>query len=960
MWYGHSVFLRSVPECDDEYPDDVGEPSAACTDPSAFSRTHEPHIGDHGEQDAVLPKKRSPVHPRTVHGQERPHKYVSEIIVGGFDPHPPSIKERPQCATGSVAARTLTRKVVGVDAAYFPDCDDEYPDDVGEPSAACTDPSAFSRTHEPHIGDHGEQDAVLPKKRSPVHPRTVHGQERPYKYWVVSIPTRLLYPDEVGEPSAACSDPSASSRTHEPHIGDNGEQDAVLLKKRSSVHPRTVHGQERPYKYVSEIIVGGFDPHPPSIKERPQCATGSVAARTLTRKVVGVDAAYSASTDPSASSRTHEPHIGDHGEQDAVLLKKRSPVHPRTVHEIIVGGFDPHPPSIKERPQCATGSVAARTLTRKVVGVDAAYFPDCDDEYPDDVGEPSAACTDPSASSRTHESHIGDHGEQDAVLPKKRSPVHPRTVHGQERPYKYVYCDDEYPDEVGEPSAACTDPSASSRTHEPHIGDHGEQDAVLPKKRSPVHPRTVHGQERPYKHVLGGFDPHPPSIKERPQSATGSVVARTLTRKVVGVEAAYSACTDSSASSRSHEPHIGDYGEQDAVLLKKRSPVHPRTVLGQERPYKHVSACTDSSASSRSHEPHIGDYGEQDAVLLKKRSLVHPRTVHGQERPYKHVYCDDEYPDDVGEPSAACTDPSASSRTHEPHIGDHDEQDAVLPKKRSPVHPRTVHDCYDEYPDEVGESSAACTDPSASSRAHEPHIRDFGEQDAVLLKKRSPVHPRTVLGQERPYKYVSEIIVGGFDPHPPSIKERPQCATGSIAARTLTRKVVGVDAAYSACTDPSASSRTHEPHIGDHGEQDAVLPKKRSPVHPRTVHGQERPYMYVYCYDEYPDEVGESSAACTDPSASSRAHEPHIRDFGEQDAVLLKKRSPVHPRTVLGQERPYKYVSEIIVGGFDPHPPSIKERPQCATGSVAARTLTRKVVGVDAAYCEYILCNFIR
>ncbi|CAF4872586.1 unnamed protein product [Pieris macdunnoughi] len=161
MWCGHSVFLRPVPDCDDEYPDDVGEPSAACTDPSASSRTHEPHIGDHGEQDAVLPKKRSPVHPRTVHGQERPYKYVSEIIVGGFDPHPPSIKERPQCATGSVAARTLTRKVVGVDAAY-----------------------SSSRTHEPHIGDHGEQDAVLPKKRSPVHPRTVHGQERPYMYFV--------------------------------------------------------------------------------------------------------------------------------------------------------------------------------------------------------------------------------------------------------------------------------------------------------------------------------------------------------------------------------------------------------------------------------------------------------------------------------------------------------------------------------------------------------------------------------------------------------------------------------------------------------------------------------------------------------------------------------------------------------------------------------------------------------
>ncbi|CAF4872624.1 unnamed protein product [Pieris macdunnoughi] len=205
------------------------------------------------------------------------------------------------------------------------------------------------------------------------------------------------------------------------------------------------------------------------------------------------------------------------------------------------------------------------------------------------------------------------------------------------------------------------------------------------------------------------------------------------------------------------------------------------------------------------HEPHIGDHGEQDAVLPKKTSPVHPRTVHGQERPYKYVYCDDEYPDEVGEPSAACTDPSASSRTHEPHIGDYGEQDAVLLKKRSPVHPRTVHGqerpykyvyCDDEYPDEVGEPSAACTDPSASSRTHEPHIGDYGEQDAVLLKKRSPVHPRTVHGQERPYKYVSEIIVGGFDPHPPSKKERPQCATGSVVARTLTRKVVGVDAAY--------------------------------------------------------------------------------------------------------------------------------------------------------------------
>ncbi|CAF4872744.1 unnamed protein product [Pieris macdunnoughi] len=215
----------------------------------------------------------------------------------------------------------------------------------------------------------------------------------------------------------------------------------------------------------------------------------------------------------------------------------------------------------------------------------------------------------------------------------------------------------------------------------------------------------------------------------------------------------------------SHEQHIGDYGEQDAVLLKKRSPVHPRTVHGQER-----------GRISISHEQHIGDYSEQDAVLLKKRSPVHPRTVHGQERPYKHVYCDDEYPDDVGEPSAACTDPSASSRTHEPHIGDYGEQDAVLLKKRSPVHPRTVHGqerpykhvyCDDEYPDDVGEPSAACTDPSASSRTHEPHIGDYGEQDAVLLKKRSPVHPRTVHGQERPYKHASNLEkLASADVHP--------------------------------------------------------------------------------------------------------------------------------------------------------------------------------------------------
>ncbi|CAF4872720.1 unnamed protein product [Pieris macdunnoughi] len=135
-------------------------------------------------------------------------------------------------------------------------------------------------------------------------------------------------------------------------------------------------------------------------------------------------------------------------------------------------------------------------------------------------------------------------------------------------------------------------------------------------------------------------------------------------------------------------------------------------------PKEHTNHILVTMASKMpSHEQHIGDYGEQDAVLLKKRSPVHPRTVHGQERPYKHVYCDDEYPDEVGEPSAACTDPSASSRSHEPHI-------------------------------------AACTDSSASSRSHEPHIGDYGEQDAVLLKKRSPVHPRTVHGQERPYKHV--------------------------------------------------------------------------------------------------------------------------------------------------------------------------------------------------------------
>ncbi|CAF4872670.1 unnamed protein product [Pieris macdunnoughi] len=219
---------------------------------------------------------------------------------------------------------------------------------------------------------------------------------------------------------------------------------------------------------------------------------------------------------------------------------------------------------------------------------------------------------------------------------------------------------------------------------------------------------------------------------------------------------------------------------------------------------------------------------------------------------------------------------------------------------------------------------------------HEPHIGDHGEQDAVLPKKRSPVHPRTVHGQERPYKLVCALLV----------ETDCQCSAVMIAMTNTPMRLVSLQLRVLILLLP----QEHEPHIGDYGEQDAVLLKKRSPVHPRTVHGQERPYKYVYCDDEYPDEVGEPSAACTDPSASSRTHEPHIGDYGEQDAVLLKKRSPVHPRTVHGQERPYKYVSEIIVGGFDPHPPSKKERPQCATGSVVARTLTRKVVGVDAAY----------
>ncbi|CAF4872537.1 unnamed protein product [Pieris macdunnoughi] len=1152
--------------CDDEYPDDVGEPSAACTDPSASSRTHEPHIGDHVEQDAVLPKKRSPVYPRTVHGQERPYKYVwtANVVRSWCVPEASNLEKRasadvhPVRVAGAVPEDVFFEHISGAVLVHIANertftssnCDDEYSDEVGEPSAACTDPSASSRTHEPHIGDHVEQDAVLPKKRSPVYPRTVHGQERPYKY----VCCDDEYPDDVGEPSAACTDPSASSRTHEPHIGDHVEQDAVLPKKRSPVHPRTVHGQERPYKYVckcvpcwlkrtANVVRSWCVPETSNLKKRASAdvhrvrVAGAVPEDVFFEHISGAvlvhianegtfpssscDDEYpddvgepsAACTDPSASSRTHEPHIGDHVEQDAVLPKKRSPVYPRTVHgqerpyknwvpcwlkgtaNVVRSWCVPEASNLEKRasadvhPVRVAGAVPEDVFFEHISGAVLVHianegtFPssNCDDEYPDDVGEPSAACTDLSSSSRTHEPHIGDHVEQDAVLPKKRSPVHPRTVHGQERPYKYVCCDDEYPDDVGEPSAACTDPSASSRTHEPHIGDHVEQDAVLPKKRSPVHSRTVHGQERPY-----CDDEYPDDVGE-PSAA----------------------CTDLSASSRTHEPHIGDYGEQDAVLLKKRSPVHPRTVHGQERPYKNHSgwfrslpafykrkasvchrlcccsdddkkggwcrgrilpvpdcddeysdevgepsaACTDPSASSRTHEPHIGDYGEQDAVLPKKRSPVYPRTVHGQERPYKYVYFDDEYPDDVGEPSAACTDPSASSRSHEPHIGDHVEQDAVLPKKRSPVHPRTVHGqerpykyvckcvpcwlkrtanvvrswcvpeasnlkkrasadvhrvrvagavpedvifehisgavlvhianegtftssnmrmyCDDEYPDEVGEPSAACTDPSASSRTHELHIGDYGEQDAVLLKKRSPVHPRTVHGQERPYKNHS-----GWFRSPPAFYKRKASVCHRLCCcsdddkkggwcRGRILPVPDCDDEYpddvgepsAACTDPSASSRTHEPHIGDHGEQDAVLPKKRSPVHPRTVHGQERPYKYVYCDDEYPDEVGEPSAACTDPSASSRTHELHIGDYGEQDAVLLKKRSPVHPRTVHGQDRPYKNHS----GWFRSPPAFYKRKASVCHGLCCCSDVEDKKGGcardmLACVWCEASVC----
>ncbi|CAF4872529.1 unnamed protein product [Pieris macdunnoughi] len=244
------------------------------------------------------------------------------------------------------------------------------PDDVGEPSAACTHPSASSRTHEPHIGDHGEQDAVLPKKRSPVYPRTVHGQERPYKY----VYCDDEYPDDVGEPSAACTDLSASSRTHEPHIGDYGEQDAVLLKKRSPVHPRTVDGKCVPcwLKRTANVVRSWCVPETSNLKKR-------------------------------ASADVHRMRVAGAVPEDVFFEHISGAV---LVHIANEGTF--------------TSS-------------------SCDDEYPDDVGEPSAACTDPSASSRTHEPHIGDHVEQDAVLPKKRSPVYPRTVHGQERPYKYVW-----------------------------------------------------------------------------------------------------------------------------------------------------------------------------------------------------------------------------------------------------------------------------------------------------------------------------------------------------------------------------------------------------------------------------------------------------------------------------------------------------------------------------------------
>ncbi|CAF4872595.1 unnamed protein product [Pieris macdunnoughi] len=293
---------------------------------------------------------------------------------------------------------------------------------------------------------------------------------------------------------------------HEPHIGDHGEQDAVLPKKRSPVHPRTVHGQERPYKLSYYPRLDSFD--------YCWCSCGAWPASSFLVL-----------------------NTGDF---------KCVPCWLKLTDNVVRLWCVPEASNLEKRasadvhPECVAGAFPEDVFFEHSRRSPGSH---CDDEYPDEVGEPSAACTDPSASSRTHEPHIGDHGEQDAVLPKKRSPVHPRTVLGQERPYKYVYCDDEYPDEVGEPSAACTDPSASSITHEPHIGDHGEQDAVFPMKRSPVHPRTVHGLERPYKHVseiiVGGFDPHPPSIKERPQCATGSVAARTLTRKVVGVDAEF-------------------------------------------------------------------------------------------------------------------------------------------------------------------------------------------------------------------------------------------------------------------------------------------------------------------------------------------------------------------------------------------------------------------------------------
>ncbi|CAF4872725.1 unnamed protein product [Pieris macdunnoughi] len=76
----------------------------------------------------------------------------------------------------------------------------------------------------------------------------------------------------------------------------------------------------------------------------------------------------------------------------------------------------------------------------------------------------------------------------------------------------------------------------------------------------------------------------------------------------------------------SHEQHIGDYGEQDAVLLKKRSPVHPRTVHGQERPYKHCVPCWLKLTANE-----VRSWCVPEASNLEKRALadVHPVRVAG-------------------------------------------------------------------------------------------------------------------------------------------------------------------------------------------------------------------------------------------------------------------------------------------------------------------------------------------